>query len=144
MDGDEREGAAAAETSDIGAVAAPVRERRMTAGRKRDAVLRLICSFDMDPPADRMPAIYQTINLANDRVWDGAFTFCAPQRQMVWRYGLVLAGDAIALPEQVDRMIGTALAACERFYPSFQLAGWGGTSPAAALEIALGETYGRA
>ncbi|MEQ3642094.1 MAG: YbjN domain-containing protein [Paracoccus sp. (in: a-proteobacteria)] len=110
----------------------------------RDAVLRLICSFDMDPPADRMPAIYQTINLANDRVWDGAFTFCAPQRQMVWRYGLVLAGDAIALPEQVDRMIGTALAACERFYPSFQLAGWGGTSPAAALEIALGETYGRA
>ena len=42
MDGDEREGAAAAETSDIGAVAAPVRERRMTAGRKRDAVLRLL------------------------------------------------------------------------------------------------------
>ena len=41
-------------------------------------------------------------------------------------------------------LIGTALAACERFYPSFQLAGWGGTSPAAALEIALGETYGRA
>lgn len=42
MDGDEHGGAAAAETSDIGAVAAPVRERRMTAGRKRDAVLRLL------------------------------------------------------------------------------------------------------
>jgi transposase len=35
-------GAAGAETSDIGAVAAPGRERRMTAGRKRDAVLRLL------------------------------------------------------------------------------------------------------
>jgi hypothetical protein len=38
----ERGGAAGAETSDIGAVAAPGRERRMTAGRKRDAVLRVL------------------------------------------------------------------------------------------------------
>ena len=37
-----REGAAGAETSGIGAAAAPGRERRMTAGRKRDAVLRLL------------------------------------------------------------------------------------------------------
>ncbi len=35
-------GAAAAETSGIGAAAALGRERRMTAGRKRDAVLRLL------------------------------------------------------------------------------------------------------
>ena len=42
MDKTEREGAAAAETSGIGAAAAPGRERRMTAGRKRDAVLRLL------------------------------------------------------------------------------------------------------
>ena len=42
MDDVTHEGAAGAETSDIGAVAAPVRERRMTAGRKRDAVLRVL------------------------------------------------------------------------------------------------------
>ena len=42
MGDDERGGAAGAETPDIGAVAAPGRERRMTAGRKRDAVLRLL------------------------------------------------------------------------------------------------------
>lgn len=42
MDDVERGGAAGAETSDIGAAAAPGRERRMTAGRKRDAVLRLL------------------------------------------------------------------------------------------------------
>ncbi|TJZ91057.1 diacylglyceryl transferase [Paracoccus gahaiensis] len=109
-----------------------------------DEVLRLICTFEMDPPEGRLPAIYETINLANDQVWDGGFTFWVPQRLMVWRYGLVLAGEAIALPEQVDQMIGNALTACERFYPSFQLAGWGNTSPAAALDIALGATYGRA
>ena len=42
MDDVERGRAAGAETSDIGAVAAPGRERRMTAGRKRDAVLRVL------------------------------------------------------------------------------------------------------
>ena len=42
MDKTGREGAAAAETSGIGAAAAPGRERRMTAGRKREAVLRLL------------------------------------------------------------------------------------------------------
>lgn len=110
----------------------------------REEVLRLICTFDMDPPADRLPMIYETLNLANDQVWDGGFTFWAQQRLMVWRYGLVLAGDAIASAEQVDQMIAGALLSCERFYPSFQLVGWGNTAPAAALDIALGETYGRA
>ena len=42
MGDNERGGAAGAETSDIGAVAAPGRDRRMTAGRKRDAVLRVL------------------------------------------------------------------------------------------------------
>lgn len=110
----------------------------------RDEVLRLICSFDLDPPADRLPLIHETLNLANDQVWDGGFTFWSKQRLMVWRYGLVLAGDAIASAEQVDRMIASALMGCERFYPSFQLVAWGNSSPAAALDIAMGEAYGRA
>ncbi len=42
MDEIERKGATDAETSGIGAPAALGRERRMTAGRKRDAVLRLL------------------------------------------------------------------------------------------------------
>jgi hypothetical protein len=42
MDDVERGGVAGAESSDIGAVAAPDRERRMTASRKRDAVLRVL------------------------------------------------------------------------------------------------------
>jgi transposase-like protein len=42
MDDNEGEGAAGAETSDIAAVAAPGRERRMTANRKAEAVLRVL------------------------------------------------------------------------------------------------------
>jgi len=42
MDDHEREGASGAETPNIGASAAPCRQRRMTAARKQDAVLRVL------------------------------------------------------------------------------------------------------
>ena len=110
----------------------------------REEVLRLICTFDMDPPADRMGALYEVLNLANDAVWDGGFTFWPPQKLMVWRYGLVLAGEAIAQPAQIDQMIRSAVENAERFYPCFQLACWGDATPQAAIEVAMAEAYGRA
>lgn len=110
----------------------------------RDEVLRLICTFDMDPPAERLAALYEVLNLTNDQVWDGGFTFWVPQKLMVWRYGLVLSGEAIASTEQIDRMVRNAIESCERFYPCFQLACWGDASPEAALDIAMSEAYGRA
>ncbi|WBU63414.1 YbjN domain-containing protein [Paracoccus aerodenitrificans] len=109
-----------------------------------EEMLRLICTFDMDPPAERMPALYEALNMANDQVWDGAFTFWPSQRMMVWRYGLVLAGECIAGAEQIDHMIRNAVEQAERLYPAFQLVAWGDTTPDAAMDIAMGAAYGRA
>ncbi len=109
-----------------------------------DETLRLISTFEMDPPAEKLPALYELLNRANDMVWSGAFTFWAEQRLMVWRYGLVLAGNQIATPEQIDRMITQAVTAAERFYPAFQLVAWGDDSPERALDVALNDAYGRA
>ncbi len=109
-----------------------------------EEILRLICTFDMDPPAARLPALYEMLNMANDQVWDGAFTFWPGQRLMVWRYGLVLTGDAIAGAEQIDHMIRNAVEQAERLYPAFQLVVWGDSPAETALDIAMGEAYGRA
>lgn len=110
----------------------------------RDEVLRLVCSFDLEPPQGRRPALFEVLNLINDAVWEGSFSYWAGQRQMVWRYGLVLGPDQMPMPDQVDQMVANAVKACERFYPSFQLVGWADADPRQALDIALGETYGRA
>lgn len=110
----------------------------------QDETLRLISTFEMEPPADRLPALYDVINRANDEVWTGAFTYWADQKLMVWRYGLVLSGTEFAAPEQIDRMIGAAVAASERFYPAFQLTTWGGETPEAAIRVAIAEAFGRA
>ncbi|MFT4014720.1 MAG: YbjN domain-containing protein [Paracoccus sp. (in: a-proteobacteria)] len=110
----------------------------------REEVLRLICTFDMDPPAEKLPALYEVLNLANDEVWDGGFTFWTAQKLMVWRYGLVLSGDVMAAPSQIDQMIRSAVEGAERFYPCFQLACWGDATPEQAMGIAMSQAYGRA
>ena len=110
----------------------------------QDETLRLICTFEMEPPAEKLPALYDILNRCNDMVWTGAFTYWAEQKLMVWRYGLLLAGGQIASPEQIDRLIAQAVLASERFYPAFQLVAWSDRSPADALKVAIAEAYGRA
>ena len=110
----------------------------------QDETLRLICTFDMDPPKGRLPALYETLNATNDLCWAGAFSFWEAQKLMVWRYGLVLAGEQMACAEQIDTMIRAAVLSAERFYPAFQLVVWGDETPSDAMQVAMAEAYGRA
>lgn len=109
-----------------------------------DETLRLICSFEMQPPEEKLPALYELLNNVNDQCWAGAFTYWADQQLMVYRYGLVLAGNMDASPEQIDTMIGAAVLSAERYYPALQLLAWGDRTPKEALEVAIAEAYGRA
>ena len=61
-------GAADAETSGIGAAAAPGRERRMTAGRKSDAVLRLLRGEPLEIVAREL-----SVTAADLSAWRDAF-----------------------------------------------------------------------
>ena len=98
----------------------------------------------MEPPEARVPALYDMLNRVNDMCWSGGFTYWAAEKMMVYRYGLILSGEQIAGPEQIDTMISAAVMACERFYPAFQLVTWAERTPADALQVAIAEAYGRA
>jgi len=110
----------------------------------QDETLRLICTFEMEPPTDKMAALYEVLNRCNDLVWTGAFTYWAEQKLMVFRYGLCLAGGQMVASEQIDRLISGAITASERFYPAFQLVSWADKTPAEAMKVAIAEAYGRA
>ena len=109
-----------------------------------DEMLRLICTFEMEPPEHREPQLYEALNCANEMCWSGNFTWWSEQKLMVFRYGLLLAGDQVVSPEQVDTIIGAAVSSCERFYPAFQLVTWAERDVAEAMQIALTEAYGTA
>ncbi len=109
-----------------------------------DQTLRLICTFEMEPPAHREQHLYEALNHANEKCWSGNFTWWSEQRLMVFRYGLLLGSEQYVSPEQIDTMIGAAVMSCERFYPAFQLVTWGERTPANAMQIAMNEAYGTA
>ena len=109
-----------------------------------DETLRLICTFEMDPPSERLGVLYETLNAANDLCWAGAFTYWSEQKLMVWRYGLVLAGEQMAGADQIDTMIRAAVLSAERFYPAFQLVAWADETAEEAMRVAISEAYGRA
>ena len=102
-----------------------------------DETLRMVCTFELDPPADKMPGLYALLNQINDQCW-------AAQKLMVYRYGLVLAGGQVAGPEQIDTMIGAAVMSAERYYPALQMLIWGDSTPEQAMQVAIAEAYGRA
>ena len=110
----------------------------------QDETLRLICTFEMQPPENRLSALYDVLNRCNDMVWTGAFTWWDEQKLMVWRYGLLLSGGQMANADQIDDLIGSAVMACERFYPAFQMVTWGDNAPEKAMNVAIAEAYGRA
>ncbi len=110
----------------------------------QDETLRLICTFEMEPPEHRRAELYDVLNRTNDQVWIGGFTFWSEQNLMVWRYGLSLAGGQVASAPQLNHMISAAITACEKYYPVFQLVAWADRPPAEAMHLAMAEAYGRA
>ena len=114
------------------------------AWRGFDEKLRLLLTFEMDPPEERLPELYRTLDQANDQCWGGAFSLWREHQLMAFRYGLNLAGGGTATAGQIDSIIRDAVEACERFYPALQLVCWGGAEAEEALEIAICGAYGRA
>jgi len=109
-----------------------------------DETLRMVATFEMEPPEAKLPAVYQMLNEVNDQCWAGAFTYWEAQKLMVYRYGLVTTGGQGVSPGQIDTLIRTAVTSAERFYPAFQLVVWGDRRPQDALQVAIAEAYGRA
>ncbi len=109
-----------------------------------DETLRLVCSFEMDPPKEKLALLYETLNLANGRCWTGAFTHWKEHKLMVYCYGLVLTGGETAGSVQIDQMVRAAVENAERFYPAFQLVCWGDDTPDMAMRVAMDEAYGTA
>ena len=109
-----------------------------------DETLRIICTFEMQPPKEKLGALFEVLNSINDQCWTGTFTFWQDHSLMVYRYGLILSGGQVASPEQIDILISSAVSSAELYYPALQLAVYGDQPPKQALQVAIAEAYGRA
>ena len=110
---------------------------------EREAV-HLACSFDLKVPEARKIEVMRLLTAVNEQMWIGHFDLWTQEGVIMFRQALLLSGGADPNNAQVERLLLTAIEACERYYQAFQFVVWAGKSATEALETVLFETAGEA
>jgi hypothetical protein len=111
---------------------------------KEIEALHLACAFDMRVSEPRLSEVQQLVALINERLWIGHFDVWIKNGVVMFRHALVLAGGMAASGAQCEALLGSALDACERYFPAFQFVVWAGKSAHEAIDSVLFETSGEA
>jgi hypothetical protein len=106
--------------------------------------LHLACAFDMRVPEPRLSDVQQLVAMINEQMWIGHFDIWMQNGIVMFRHALVLTGGITASSRQCEAVLGTALDACERYFPAFQFVVWAGKSAREAMDSAMFETCGEA
>lgn len=109
----------------------------------REAI-HLACAFDLKVPENRKLEVMWLLSAVNEQLWIGHFDLWSAEGVVMYRQAMLLSGGAEPNSQQVERLLATALEACERYFQAFQFVVWAGSSAAEALESVLFETAGEA
>ncbi|NQV46215.1 MAG: YbjN domain-containing protein [Rhodospirillaceae bacterium] len=106
--------------------------------------IHFTCAFDMRVPEERRTLIYGLLALINEKMWLGHFGLWDEEGLPMFRHALPLRGSSGPSLAQMEDLVETAIVECERFYPAFQYAIWGGKTAAEAVAAAMIDTVGEA
>jgi hypothetical protein len=106
--------------------------------------LHLACAFDLKVPEARKLEVMRLITAVNEQLWIGHFDLWNAEGVVMFRQALLLSGGAEPNTPQVERLLITAIEACERYFQAFQFVVWAGKDASEALEGVLFETVGEA
>ena len=106
--------------------------------------IHLACAFDLKIPEPRVVEVMRLLTMVNEQMWIGHFDLWASEGVIMFRQALLLSGGVEPNAQQVERLLVTAIEACDRYFQAFQFVVWAGKSASEALEGALFETAGEA
>ena len=107
-------------------------------------ILQIAAVFDMRVPKAKWPPIYETLALANERIWLGHFELWSDEAIIIFRHASLMEDQNQLSANQIEVLTHTALTECERFYPVFQFVIWADKDPQSAVESAMLDTLGEA
>jgi hypothetical protein len=110
---------------------------------EREAI-HLACAFDLKIPEARKLEVMRLLAAVNEQLWIGHFDLWSAEGMVMYRQALLLSGGAEPNASQVERLLVTAIEACERYFQAFQFVVWAGKTASQALETVLFETAGEA
>ena len=106
---------------------------------EKEAV-HLACAFDLKVPDQRQLEVVRLLSGVNEQMWIGHFDLWQKEGVVMYRQALLLSGGAEPTSAQVERLLLTAVEACERYFQAFQFVVWAGKSAPEALQTVMFET----
>lgn len=106
--------------------------------------VHLACAFDLKVPVARQLEAMRLMSTINEQMWIGHFELWAKEGMVMFRQALLLSGGAEPTSAQVERLLVTAVEACERYFQAFQFVVWAGKTAEDAMATVLFETIGEA
>jgi len=106
--------------------------------------IHLACAFDLKVPDARIVEVMRLLTTVNEQMWIGHFDLWSAEGVIMFRQALLLSGGAEPNAHQVERLLVTAIEACDRYFQAFQFVVWAGKDAGEALDGALFETVGEA
>ena len=106
--------------------------------------LHLRCGYEFNVPERKFLEICEVLARINEQLAMGYFEISSAESVINFRYTVMTAGGHGVPQDTLETLVESSLAACERFYPAFMLALWGGRNPADAVAAAMLETVGEA
>ncbi|MEX0852053.1 MAG: YbjN domain-containing protein [Bauldia sp.] len=106
--------------------------------------IHLACAFDLKVPEARGVEVMRLLAAVNEQLWIGHFDVWLREGVVVYRGAMLLSGGAEPSNAQVERMLHTAIEACERYFQAFQFVVWAGKPAQEAIDTVLFETVGEA
>ncbi|HVY21568.1 MAG TPA: YbjN domain-containing protein [Bauldia sp.] len=111
--------------------------------QEKEAV-HLACAFDLKVPAQRQLEVMRLLSGVNEQLWIGHFDLWTREGVVMYRQAMLLSGGAEPTSAQIEKLLVTAIEACERYFQAFQFVVWAGKSAPEALQTVLFETAGEA
>jgi hypothetical protein len=106
--------------------------------------VHLACAFDLKVPEPRKLEVMRLLAGVNEQLWIGHFDLWSKEGVVMYRQAMLLSGGAEPTSAQIEKLLVTAIEACERYFQAFQFVVWAGRSAPEALQSVLFETVGEA
>jgi hypothetical protein len=110
---------------------------------EKEAV-HLACAFDLKVPEARQLEVMRLLSGVNEQLWIGHFDLWGKEGIVMFRQAMLLSGGAEPTSAQIEKLLVTAIEACERYFQAFQFVVWAGKTAQEALQSVMFETAGTA
>ena len=112
--------------------------------QETSSALHFCCRIDTRVAACHRSIVSDLLATVNGKLWLGHFDLSGDDQTIVFRHTSLLRGISTVSAEIVEDLVDLGIAECDRYYPAFQLAMWGGKTAEEAIDASILEPVGEA